>query len=594
MTRPTLAVYLDDGTDTYPYNISAYVSLTEPCTIIRGRQDENPTITAGVLQLTLDNSDGRFTLGSGTYGIALNQKIRVKVNTLNRFTGYVQSWPLQWAPVAKQAFARITAVDEIARLQRWEMRSLLEEEILARTPFAYYTMGDPAGSTQAVDSSGNSAAPLTAIGSGTAVSFGVATGPSYDGLTAATFTASGQYMTAPQTTTLAAAHIAYSRSGIPAVTSPTPLFWTRDNEVESIWIQGGTGYAAFAPGTGSDLVSTINVCDGNVHSIGVVWDGSDAYLVVDGTSVGSTVATGIKTNTIWVGQDTEASGTSGISHVALFSGPSLVTVAQMQAIGAAVGNTGTSHSLIQRLAAIAGAPSNGSMSSGLTTVNLPDVTGSTIADVLTSIGAAEVGRVFCNESGQIDFINRAVAPAKTSADITIALSSTALVTAETTVEGDMADVVNYAAGRANREDATDQVVLDTASIVTSRHGKYPRAETYWVSTDDEARDRAGWLVGNHKQPSARISRLKLDYLTATSGQVTACYVTGFGQRIAITGWPTQAPAALSDLEVQGWTEVIGRDEWSMTLNTTSWSLNAAWILNDATYSVLDSTTKLYI
>ena len=78
----------------------------------------------------------------------------------------------------------ITAVSRTARLGRGnELRSVVEEEILADGPDAYYTLGEPEGATQANDSSGNGAAPLFMTGDGPAVVFGNATGPGTDGLT---------------------------------------------------------------------------------------------------------------------------------------------------------------------------------------------------------------------------------------------------------------------------------------------------------------------------------------------------------------------------------------------------------------------------
>ena len=72
---------------------------------------------------------------------------------------------------------------------------MVEEEILADAPDAYYTLGEPA------DHAGQRlvrerAAPLFMTGDGPAVVFGNATGPGTDGLTAAEFAANGQRLIA--------------------------------------------------------------------------------------------------------------------------------------------------------------------------------------------------------------------------------------------------------------------------------------------------------------------------------------------------------------------------------------------------------------
>ncbi|MCC7268780.1 MAG: hypothetical protein IT546_15780, partial [Caulobacteraceae bacterium] len=65
---PTLLVELDDGSGTFPYDITEYVSLSSGWSIgPHGRPDELQEVQATSLNLTLDNTDGRFTLGAALY-----------------------------------------------------------------------------------------------------------------------------------------------------------------------------------------------------------------------------------------------------------------------------------------------------------------------------------------------------------------------------------------------------------------------------------------------------------------------------------------------------------------------------------------------
>ncbi|WP_028645241.1 LamG-like jellyroll fold domain-containing protein [Nocardioides sp. URHA0020] len=71
---PTVQVLLDDGTGTFPYDVTAYARNYE---VTRGRPNEFDGIQPSQLRLLLENKDGRFTLGDPTYGCRTDQAIRV-------------------------------------------------------------------------------------------------------------------------------------------------------------------------------------------------------------------------------------------------------------------------------------------------------------------------------------------------------------------------------------------------------------------------------------------------------------------------------------------------------------------------------------
>ena len=83
MTLPTLQLLLDNGTGTFPHDITSKVMVADGrgYSFDRGRQDWQGGVTAGSLSLTLDNSDGRFTPGSTIIAtpspIRVDQQIRL-------------------------------------------------------------------------------------------------------------------------------------------------------------------------------------------------------------------------------------------------------------------------------------------------------------------------------------------------------------------------------------------------------------------------------------------------------------------------------------------------------------------------------------
>jgi hypothetical protein len=121
VTAPTVQLLLDDGTGAFPYDITAYQE--DELTWERGTPDEQSSVNPGSLSLTLDNTDGRFSLNNGTYAIDLDRLVRVKVNGANRWTGRVQSLPVSWPGGSdKYAIVQVTAIDDLARASRFTLQ----------------------------------------------------------------------------------------------------------------------------------------------------------------------------------------------------------------------------------------------------------------------------------------------------------------------------------------------------------------------------------------------------------------------------------------------------------------------------------------
>jgi hypothetical protein len=170
-------------------------------------------VTAGSLQITLNNDDGRFTPGyvSGVYGqLRIGCQIRVSVGTVAGYdtaTLYDSSTPYDSATVfvpqwtgnitdygngftnGYRPVARVQAIDKYALLSLKKLRSMYEEEVFLAEPVAFYPLADPTGSTQANETSGIGLASLVqrVVGAGGTIDFGVAEAIDQKELTAASF-----------------------------------------------------------------------------------------------------------------------------------------------------------------------------------------------------------------------------------------------------------------------------------------------------------------------------------------------------------------------------------------------------------------------
>lgn len=146
MARPQIKVYLSlsdpysDLTTSTWNDISAYVLLDDSplgaaIQISRGRQNEQDAVQAGTCSLVLNNSDGRFALGSTTYGppIALTHKIRVSAVWAGTeralFTGFTQDWNAVSDDYLGYSTIQVRCVDAFGLFARDETDVTLHTEV---------------------------------------------------------------------------------------------------------------------------------------------------------------------------------------------------------------------------------------------------------------------------------------------------------------------------------------------------------------------------------------------------------------------------------------------------------------------------------
>lgn len=557
-------------------DVSDYVELDESIAIQFGRQDERSIADANTLDLTLDNSDGRFTAlrPSSPYypDVRLGTPIRVLATPVGgtesvRFVGYVEQWPVSWDGTDEHATAEIQAVSRMTRLgYDTALRSVIEESILADSPVAYYTLGEAQGATSVADTSGRATAILLPAGSGAAVTFGSATGPSVDDLTAATF-GGGQY--------LARSFAGISTAGgmslecFMLAPSGVGIGLCRFGGLHLlINAFGNLSAVHFASGAGTTASGTTAVNDGATHHVAATWDGTDLRLYVDGVEEDSVAAGGPAEDAadFWIGNSLAAAFplTGVLAHVAGYDSVLSASEVEEHAVAGSTGFTGESAAdRLTRYASWAGIPAAEVSSTAATTVVHVDPTGSTAIDAMRLVETAEGGVLFDDRDGTLTLLPRSHRYAPTGITLDMAAQR---------VGGDFNPVYDRT-GVLN--DATVSNVGGTvvARVVDHDSSGYlgPVATSLETISDDDGEPyrRASWEVHPNSEPKYRTPSLTVDLLTFdVAPSQDDILAASIGTLATVTNQPDQAATTTGLYFIEGCTETIGPESYSLTFNVS--------------------------
>lgn len=599
---PTVQVLLDDGSGTFPFDVTSSVRMPDGITWSRGRPDEFQAVSPGSLSLTFDNAAGGFTYLVPPIAPSPDQKIRLLVNSRSRFTGRVQSWPVGW-PGGGETFStvQVTAVDDLARCARRVLRSSCEEEQLVDIPSAMYPLSEGQGATLAGDTSGNGAPSLAITGSGSPLVFGSGTGPT-DGLSCVTF-AGGTFL-----------RNALGKVYIPAgsaltlecyfATTMTPSFASFMTSVAASTgsLLPDVGLAINPAGrlagtAGLTVSSPAAVNDGLVHhAMLTVTFGGTATLYLDGVSVASSAGATLPTSDLTV-------FSVAASDNAAISTPYVGTVAHAAAYpGALSGARATSHAgatddfegesptaRITRICGYVGVPVGTLDTTGNTVMGAASQGGRNALDVLNETADATLGIVYMNGSGQV--VN--VTGYTFSSSSMVSSTLDALWAAEdTSVEVDLEGTINQVTG--GRPQSENTFTYQNKPYI-GVHGVYPEDFTWNVNTDAQVVDRTTWIAQVYARESPRFPTLSVDVLSMGATDRTAALTLDVGTFLHMPNLPSQTPnGAIADIIVNGITEAISLSDWTISINGPGATVrHFAWVLEDGFWGKLDNTTRLF-
>lgn len=600
-------------------DVTQYVRARSGYTITRGRQDEFGEVQPSKCVLWFENSDGRFTAGntSSPYYPNVKKGRRLRVTetwnavTYRRFTGYVDEWPVTWTDAsAVQALAQISASSRLARLGRGvELRSIVEEEYLKDSPIAYYTFSEPEGATVAGNSSATTQQPLAAAGSGAVPTFGTATGPGTDDLTAASFTG-GKYLevntaspllTSAHTTVLVECFFSTTSSDISLVRLSTGAATGDTTEVILLKLDG----SGFLEGISASFGTTT----GTTISAGAVNNGATHHAAIRQTISGGTLTTTLyldgavaDTDTFsfaafstysWLSVGGKSFGTINgtMAHVAVTVGTTEVSTTRVDAHSDSGlnGFSGErSDQRISRLAGYAGVPSaEVSLETGLSTSVVNQITnGKTPIALMQEIVATESGLLFDARDGTLTFHARSHRYTATSA-LTLSGGGAEL---QPNLEPKLDDQGLVNDITTSRDGGVTARAVDLASITD--YGLYRDTIVLLTTSDNEVQDAANWKIGVGATPQVRVPTAEADVEKATSAQKALILAREIGDRITLASLPSQAPATSMDFFIEGYTEHRTAEAYRISWNLSPATASGVWQLDSSTYSVLGTSTRL--
>jgi hypothetical protein len=608
-----------------------YVGSTAP--------GSNSTVNIDDFQLETGASASTFaTTGPVIYGVC---------------RGFIERWPAAWNYKGLYGYCKATTVDAFAALAAKELRTEYPTEVLGLAPDFYWALSEPDTATSYGDTSGNNGPALvqysSKYGAGTAPKggddMGIVGDPSGTGVaftpvgTPGSLTAAGTILGAgpminntPALTLPAsigtswgvsvAAWVKIASNGgatqvliraqnsvsaaAGGVSAFIPIQITLDNPAPGVGFQnvaGGTGFirgqnaaVSIADGLLHHVVGTVTQVNGGNTVLSIYVDGAlSGQLTVTTASVGGMLAqqaTSIAVGGYYDGSSFGFECDGPVSHLAIWNrGLSAGEVTALYTAG--TGYPGESfHDRVLRY--LVAGPYTGLVevdagSSMLGASALADQT--KLLDALQSLVVTEAGNMWADSSGVLQCAGRARRYFNTTAQWTVGESQSG---GEYPYEDDIAfdfdPTLVWNDVEVTQTGGIKVTAVDAASEAAYGPRSYQREIN--VASAAEAQDAANWILATHKDPRQRVSQLTLRP-SANPALWPMALGAQIGDRVTAKRRTTSGSGISSDFFIEQITHTQKPGDWTVQYQMSPvGATGQPWILGDATYGVLGTTTVL--
>lgn len=535
-----------------------YVILSEPLQIERGRDDEfADPMNPGVLELLLVNDDGRFTpdLPSSPYYPHVVPDVAIKVSVYvngawqARFYGSVQSWSVRLGDEGGYtSTCAVTATDTLGDFPEYVFRQAADE-VVRNTPnvVCHWPLRD-------------SEPPLLAM-----VGIAEITTNGADGLgTVPTALAlDGAGATNPTCSAAAGGLTIYTPDDLPLTSWPARLCLIVSKPTAAATILTLNGSAASNTIMWSPTSGFYCTGPGIVNATGVPssWPAMLEFNAVTGVGgpatlrcatasglVGTATVASVPFRRFSINPTLSGGASFSPSHVVVMSGTG--TDSDFEALAVGILASRSSGFAPTTAAAWAGGPAilGGTGES----LSLPETDGRTAADVIAAMAIGSGARIRDNVDGTVEWID--FCPSGTPV-VMPAERVDPTLTWETSTVGWMSDCT------VSWPDGTSY----TASRPDGRRASY--AIEAVRPTAIRSRSYADWLV-NTASTKARLSQATYEISSLSDANQAIVAGVKVGDRITIGSLPSAILPASLTLIVEGITDLIGDDGWTVTFKTS--------------------------
>ncbi len=631
---------LDTGTLTWT-DISDYVRRGTGIDFSRGWDTESDEPIAGRLTFTLNNETGDFTPGeTGSFGEIRNRlPVRVsavigtatgnaltydegvgwydmlgatyddtEIGVVVLWTGLVESWRQSWENGVRSQVA-VTCVDRWAAIRRLKFDGKqIERIVTAQAPTDFWTLtadkteqdrAEPTTGTNLLDAKTATSGILLAPDQPNPQAWRTDVGAYTPGVSIPPTASDNPTFITSETSLLptGSASVAFSvtgwvREGRISVIAPSILV----TEAVALQVLTGTAYVSLARsgGAGAENYKTASA-DSGWHHLAVTCsvNGSGACTLnfyLDGASIGSDTtwsSSGWTVATPWMRFYTATGG--AVAYAALWDRAlsAAEVLAQYQA-GSALGVTGETAAVraARLLAYVEPAPSLSTTGTFTATMSQQDLPDKSLGDALMECAQAEDGTIYMSTAGWPVLTSRSW---RTSAAVAFTVPAKALST-DVTFTLDDQQLINSATVDRMVRDETAGTVKATADASIALYGEQSKSLQVWLDTDAQHLDRANAEANQWSRPLVRSSDLTVDLLTKNA-TISASTLLGadIGQRIAVSGMPSEAPGA-TQFFIESISDRVTTTGWERTF-TVSPRLDYFTIEN-STFGVIDADNVL--